>query len=266
MCHGVQPEFLLQGQQGPVVDGRGFQQGVDQGLSVIEFPIQRCAGYLNDLSYQGKTIGVRAAGRQRDQGISVGDMAAINDLVLLHDAHAEPRQVVVTAIVHAGHFRSLAAHQCAAGQFTAPADAGNHFCGDINIEFAGGVIIQEQQRLGSHDRNIVAAHGDQVDADRIVAIRHHSEPQFGPHSIGARHQHGLVISLGYLNQGAKAAYTPHDLGSACCCGDFFQTVHQLIAGIDVNTGVAIGQGGAVGRVVHGCWCLPGARDGIHRVL
>ena len=56
VCHGVQPEFLLQGQQGPVVDGRGFQQGVDQGLSVIEFLVQRCTGYLNDLSYQEKPL------------------------------------------------------------------------------------------------------------------------------------------------------------------------------------------------------------------
>src|SRR3546814_1651548 len=45
-----------------------------------------------------------------------------------------------------------------------------------HVELAGGEIIQEEQRLGALDHEVVDAHGDEVDAHRGVAAgldRHH---------------------------------------------------------------------------------------------
>ncbi len=41
--------------------------------------------------------------------------------------------------------------------------------GDIDVQLAGGVVVEKEQRLGALHHDVVGAHGDQVDADRVVA-------------------------------------------------------------------------------------------------
>ena len=39
---------------------------------------------------------------------------------------------------------------------------------DFGVELAGGEVVEEEQRLGALHHQVVDAHGDQVDADRVV--------------------------------------------------------------------------------------------------
>ena len=74
---------------------------------------------------------------------------AVDDLVLLDETDAEAGEVVVLARVHAGHLRRLAADQRAAGLQAAFDDALDHALGRVDVELAGGVVVEEEQRLGA---------------------------------------------------------------------------------------------------------------------
>src|SRR3546814_10558507 len=115
-------------------------------------------------------VGVRTRGRQGDQRIARGDFRAVDDLALFHYADAEAGQVVVFTLVHARHLGGFAADQRTAGQFAAGADAGHHGGGHVDVELAGGVVVEAEQRLGTTDHQVVDAHGDQVLADAVLLV------------------------------------------------------------------------------------------------
>ena len=43
-----------------------------------------------------------------------------------------------------------------------------------DIELAGGEVVEEEQRLGALDDDVVDAHGDEVDADGANGCRYRS--------------------------------------------------------------------------------------------
>ena len=122
------------------------------------------------------------------------------------DADAKAREIVVRAVIHAGHLGGFAADQRAAGLHAALDDARDDPFADIDIEFAAGEVVQEEQRLGALNDDVVDAHGHQIDAHPVVPMRVDSQAQFGADAIGSRYQHGLAIAVqGHLDQGTKAA-------------------------------------------------------------
>jgi hypothetical protein len=92
------------------------------------------------------------------------------DAVALDRADREAGQVVFAVAVHARHFGGLAAHQGRAGQLAALGDAGDDALGDLEVQLAGGEIVEEQQGLGALGQQVVDAHGHQVDPDRGVHL------------------------------------------------------------------------------------------------
>src|SRR5690606_24030418 len=114
-------------------------------------------GHFDDLADQRVAVGVRAGRRQGEQGIAGSDFGAVDDFGFFHDADAEAGQVVVFAFVHARHFSGFAAHQGAAGQFAAGTDAGHDLGRGFDVEFAGGVVVEEEQRLGAAHHQVVDA-------------------------------------------------------------------------------------------------------------
>ncbi len=128
---------------------------------------------------------MRAGGGQRNQCVAGAHLGAVDDVGLLDHADAEAGQVVVFTFVHAGHLGGFAAHQGAASLLAASTNAGDHLRCDVDIELAGGVVVQEEQRLGATDDQIVDAHGDQVDADAVVHAQIHCQTQLGANAVSA---------------------------------------------------------------------------------
>jgi hypothetical protein len=69
-------------------------------------------------------------------------------LATLHRADGKARQVEVALVVHARHFRRLAADQGAAAVGAALGDAIDDPGGLFDLKLAGGEIVQEEQGLG----------------------------------------------------------------------------------------------------------------------
>ena len=133
-------------------------------------------------------------------------LRAVDDAIALDHADAEAGEVVVVAVIHAGHLGRFAAHQRGAGQHAAFGDAADHRLGDLDAQLAGGVVVEEEQRLGARDDDVVGAHGDQVDADLVVPAGVDGQAQLGADAVGARHQHRPAIAIErHFHQRAEAA-------------------------------------------------------------
>ncbi len=186
---------------------------------------------------------MRAGRWQGEQGVTGSNFRAVDNLGLFHHADAEACDVVVFAFVHARHFSGFATHQRATGQFAAGADAGDDLSGGVDVQFAGGVVIEEEQRLCTADHQVIDAHGDQVDADGVVLVQVQRQTQLGAHAVGAGNQNRLLVAGRDFAEGAEASQAAHDFRTLGALGDALDAFDQCFTGVDVYTGVFIAQGG-----------------------
>ena len=107
-------------------------------------------------------------------------------------ADDEAGDVVVAERVHARHLRSLAADQRAAGIAARLGDALDELGEVLGHELAGGVVVEEEERLGAAAQDVVDAVVDEVDADAAMAAGGDRDLDLGADRIGARGQHPAV--------------------------------------------------------------------------
>src|SRR5690606_11503176 len=96
--------------------------------------------------------------------------------------------------------------------------------------------------LRALDKNVIDAHRDQVLTVSVVPIQLKGELELGPDAVGAGNQDRLTELLRQLEQGAESADAPHHLRTHGASGKRLDAVDQLIAGFDIDTGIAIRQG------------------------
>ncbi len=170
--------------------------------------------------------------------------------LLFHDADAESRQIVILAVIHAGHFGRFAADQRASGLHAPLDDAGDEAFTHIDVEFAGGKVVQKEQRLGALNHHVVDAHGDQIDAHRVVAAGVDGEAQFGADPVGSRHQYGLAVAIDrHFHEGAETAQPAQYLAAHGALHVGFDAFDEFLAGVDVDSGLAIGDGGSLSHSI-----------------
>ena len=105
-------------------------------------------------------------------------------------------------------------------------------------------IVEEEQRLGALHDQIVDAHGDKVDADRVVQAASRSAilslvptPSLAATRIGSRKARRAFRS----NSAAEAAEIRIGSAPAGRWHSGLMQLDQRIAGIDVDAGVGIGE-------------------------
>ena len=108
--------------------------------------------------------------------------------------------------IHARHFRRLAAHQRAARLPAAFGDPRNDFRRDARLQLSGREIVEEEERLRALRQHIVDAHGNEIDADRLVPAGREGEHQLGANTVRSRNEHGVLEARGLqVEQPAKPA-------------------------------------------------------------
>src|SRR5690606_27467082 len=89
---------------------------------------------------------------------------------------------------------------------------------------------------------VVHAHGHQIDTDLVMLAQIHRQAQLGPHTVGTRYQHRLLVAGGNLAQRAEAAEATHDFRAGGAFGDVLDTIYKRIACVDIDTGVLVTDG------------------------
>ena len=160
-------------------------------------------------------------------------------------ADGEAGKVIIATLIKAGHFRRLAANQRAAGLAARRSDAFHHRRPDRRIELAAREIIQEKQWLSALDHKIIDRHGDQIDADRVVARSFNRDFDFGADAIGGGDQDRVGKTGGFeVEQAAEAADFGAGPGARRCAHQRPDHFHHAVAGIDVDAG------GRVASLIH----------------
>ncbi len=196
---------------------------------------------------------MRSGGGQAEDNVARGGLRAVDDVLFFHDADAKPGQIVILAMVHAGHFGRFSAHQGAARLHAALDDTRDDPLTDVDIEFAGRKIIEKIYRLRALHDDVVHAHRDEIDAHRIVPPAVDCEPQLGAHPVGPRHQDGFAVTVErHFHQRAEAADATQYLGTHRAPDSRFDPLNQFITGVDVDAGFAIGDGCALSHSIPSC--------------
>ena len=182
-----------------------------------------------------------SGGSEPDDCIARLSAPAIDDGVLLDDPDAEAGEVVVVAVIDARHFRSLAAHQCGAGQGTTLDDSADDGLGHLDTQLAGRVVVQKKQWFRALHDDVVGAHCDQIDPDRVMTAGIDGEAQLRANPVGARDQHWMPVALRQLHQRAEAPDARQHLRALRPAHEGLDSLDELVAGVDVDATVAIGQ-------------------------
>ena len=201
---------------------------------------------------------MHAGGGEAEDDVTLGDIVTRQDAVAFGGADREAGEVEVVAGIDAGHLGRLAADQRAARVLAAGGDAGDHGGAGLRRQPAAGIVVEEEQRLGALHDEVVHRHGDEVDADGLVAAGVDGDLDLGADAVGRRHQHRVLEAAALeVEQPAEAP----DLGvCAGAGGGAHQRLDQVdhpVAGIDVDAGLRVGQSALVFR--HGGPLLRGGR-------
>ncbi len=140
-----------------------------------------------------------------------------------------------------------------APRLTAPlSDAGHDCAHQVAVELADRYVVEEVERLGAGDEDVVRAHRDKVDAHGVVHPEELCEHKLRAHAVRAgdeyRFLHLLECRCG--EHAAETADVADDLeavGAPYALADALDGARALGG---VHAGVAVG-GGAGGLVSHG---------------
>ena len=131
---------------------------------------------------------MQTVGTKAEDGIAFGDRCASDQPRPFHSTDGEPGEVIVTGGVQARHFRRFAADQGAARPPAPFGDPGDNLRCPVDIKPAGGEVVQEEQGFCALHDQIVHAHRDKIDADRVMPTDCAGDGQLGSHAVGGRHQ------------------------------------------------------------------------------
>ena len=154
----------------------------------------------------------------------------------LGGADRETGDVEIAGSVNAGHLRRLSADQCAAGLRAPLGDASQDGRHDVLVELAGREIVQEKQRLSALDDNVVDAHRDQVDADRVIDAALGGDLQLGADAVVRRNQDRIdKARRAKIEQSAKSAELRAGPWAARGASQRTYSINDPVACIDVDS-------------------------------
>ena len=159
--------------------------------------------------------------------------------------------------IHAWHFGGLAADQSAAGLTAALGNARDDGRGGVHIKLAAGEVIEEEQRFGTADQDVVDAHGDQIDAHRVMPVQRSREEQLRADTVRARDQHRVAEAVAELKQATESAQAGQDFRAPGRCHERFDSLDQRIPRVNIDARISIVHGRAGWLVIHFSACNGG---------
>ena len=171
--------------------------------------------FEEELAGEGVAVGVEAVGGQADEDVADLDGVAGDDLVAADGADDGAGEVVLAVGVEAGHLCGFAADEGAAvgaAGFAEALDDGLDRC--RLVELAGGEVVEEEERRGALDGDVVDAVVDEVLADGVVDAELEGDFELGAYAVGRRRRgRGWDISRGRGRRGRRSRRSRR--GPAC---------------------------------------------------
>ena len=183
-----------------------------------------------------------ARGRQADNDVARRQPLARQQRPAFGGADREAREVEIPPRVEPRHFRRLAADQRAAGLDAARRNAPDDGRALARIELAGREIVEEKQRLRALNDDIVDAHGDEVDPDRLEYPALDSDLDLGADAVIGRNQDRVLEPGGLqIEQSAEPADLRIRARPPRRAHQRLDRIDHGIARVDVDASVGVGE-------------------------
>ena len=185
----------LQREDGRRVDHRRTQQLLSQVVvSAVEGGLMQGAAGAVEQDATSERVPVRAKARRRqaDEDVTGAHVVAGDQQVALDDAHGEADEIELTRLHRAGMLGHLAADERAPRRAAPRGDALDELLDVSGVEFSDGDVVEEEQRLRALAHQVVDAHGNQIDADRLELTDGLRDEGLRPDPVGR----GLAVGAG----------------------------------------------------------------------
>ena len=161
----------------------------------------------------------------------------------VHRAHRESREVELSPGVDRRHLRGLSPEQRAAGLPAPFRDARDDLGAVFGRKLPGGVVVEEEERLGAVDEDVVDAHGDEVDPHRVELPGRRGDLDLGPHAVGARDEDRVaVLPRGEAEEARERADLPQDLLAVRRADHRPDPANEALPLVDVDAGGSVRDG------------------------
>ncbi len=152
------------------VDPRWFQANVSKCFAAehIGFGIPRQPCVVDHFSHQAKSVAVQTACGNPQHHVAFGNLFSVDQFFVFDNTDCKTSQVVVVFTIHVWHDRRFTAQQCHVAGQTSVADTLDDSLQSGRIVVAHRNVIQKEQRFTTGTQQIIDAHRDQIDSDRIV--------------------------------------------------------------------------------------------------
>jgi hypothetical protein len=204
------------------------------------------SGPGQDPAGQAEAVGVQPGGGEPEQHVPGGDPVGAEEPVPRHHPEGEPGQVVGVRGHGVGVLGRLPAEQGAAGQPAALGHAAHDGRHPPGHDPADGQVVEHEQGLGPGHDHVVDHHGDQVDADGVVAVERLGDEQLGADAVAGRGQDrvGGEARPAAAAQGPQAGEPADAAQHPGAVGGLDRGPHERhrpVAGLDVDPGLGVGE-------------------------
>lgn len=145
-------------------------------------------------------------------------------------------------MVHARHLGRLSTDQRTPSTQTPLGDTLDDVGGDGHIQLAARKVVEEVERLGTLDDQVVDAHRDEIDTDGIVLAAIQRDPELGSDTIRSGDQDGIPEAGALqVERAAESADLAVRSGATGRLDDGFDGVDEGVAVVDRDTGRGVGK-------------------------
>ena len=154
---------------------------------------------------------------------------------------AEPSEVELVGLHEPGVLGRLAAGERRAGLAAALGDPRDQGRDPPRIQPPDRDVVEERERLGARAGHVVRAHGDEVDPDRVQAAHRRRDRRLGPHAVGGRDDHRLLVARRDRHRGPEPAEAAENLRAPCGRHRCAHELDRVLARRHVHPGSRIGR-------------------------
>ena len=164
-------------------------------------------------AHEGEAVRVQARGRKPEDDVTGLAARAVDEVGALHESDAGAGEVELLVAVDPGQLRALAAED-RAPRFAADGRGALDELGDLlEVEGAGGDVVQEEERVGAGRDDVVDAVRGEVDARVEEPAGAARKDELRPDAVHRRGQEALVVQRMETCEAAHRAAGRSDRGA-----------------------------------------------------
>jgi hypothetical protein len=194
----------------------------------------------DNLADKGEAVRVKTRRGESEEDVSRGNVGSGEEEVTLDRTDGETGEVVVLAVVHTGHLGGLTSNEGATGIEASGGDTLDDGGGRLDVERGASEVVEEVERLGTLNDEVVDRHGDEVDTDGRVRAAVKGDLELGSDTVGARNEDRVDEASGLEVKGStKASNLTVSSRAASRLNGRLDGLDELLSAIDGDTGRGI---------------------------